>query len=107
MSAFIVRRLAQEQCQILTVGRDAIDLRDQAAVDRWFDKYRPEAVLLAAARVGGIHENATHPGDFIYDNQGERHAEWPHKYAPTPTGRVICRSLSPRENEYECCPIAI
>jgi len=44
---------------------------------------------------------------FIYNNQGECHAEWPHKYAPTPTGRVICRSLSPRENEYECCPIAI
>src|SRR5246127_3786219 len=64
----LVRRLAQEQCQILTVGRDAIDLREQAAVDRWFDKYRPEAVLLAAARVGGIHANATHPGDFIYDN---------------------------------------
>jgi hypothetical protein len=46
-------------------------------------------------------------GHFIYDNQGERHAEWPHKYAPTPTGGVICRSLSLRENEYECCPLAI
>ncbi len=64
----LVRRLAREECQLLTIGRDAVDLRDQGAVDRWFDAQRPEAVLLAAARVGGIHENATHPGDFLYDN---------------------------------------
>jgi len=64
----LVRRLAQEDCRILTVGRDAVDLRDQAAVDRWFDEHRPEAVLLAAARVGGIHANETCPGDFLYDN---------------------------------------
>jgi len=64
----LVRRLAQEECRILTVGRDAVDLRDQRAVDRWFDEHRPEGVLLAAARVGGIYENDTHPGDFLYDN---------------------------------------
>src|SRR5437764_4123767 len=64
----LIRRLRQEHCQTLTVGRDALDLRDQPAVDRWFDEHRPEAVLLAAARVGGIHENDTHPGDFLYDN---------------------------------------
>ena len=64
----LVRRLEQQECRILTVARDAVDLRDQLAVDRWFDEYRPEAVLLAAARVGGIHDNETHPGDFLYDN---------------------------------------
>jgi GDP-L-fucose synthase len=64
----LIRRLAQEKCQIQTAGRDVVDLRDQAAVDRWFDEHRPEAVLLAAARVGGIHENDMHPGDFLYDN---------------------------------------
>jgi GDP-L-fucose synthase len=64
----LIRRLVQEECRTLTVGRDAVDLRDQLAVDRWFDELRPEAVLLAAARVGGIHENDTHPGDFLYDN---------------------------------------
>ena len=64
----LIRRLAQEECQIQTVGRNAVDLRDQGAVDRWFAEHRPEAVLLAAARVGGIHENDTHPGDFLYDN---------------------------------------
>jgi GDP-L-fucose synthase len=64
----LVRRLEQQECRILTVARDALDLRDQLAVDRWFDEHRPEAVLLAAARVGGIHDNETHPGDFLYDN---------------------------------------
>jgi GDP-L-fucose synthase len=64
----LVRRLMQEECQILTVGRDAVDLRDQSAVNRWFDEHRPEGVVLAAARVGGIHANDTHPGDFLYDN---------------------------------------
>jgi GDP-L-fucose synthase len=64
----LIRRLAQEECQILTVGRDAVDLRDKGAVDRWFDEHRPDTVLLAAARVGGIYENDTRPGDFLYDN---------------------------------------
>jgi GDP-L-fucose synthase len=64
----LVRRLAQEDCELLTVARDIVDLRNQAAVDRWFGEHRPDAVLLAAARVGGIHENDTYPGDFLYDN---------------------------------------
>jgi GDP-L-fucose synthase len=64
----LVRRLEREDCRVLTIGRDEVDLRDQPAVDRWFDEHRPEAVLLAAARVGGIHDNDTHPGDFLYDN---------------------------------------
>jgi len=64
----LLRRLAREECPILTVGRDVVDLRDQQAVNRWFDAYRPEVVLLAAARVGGIHPNDTRPGDFLYDN---------------------------------------
>jgi GDP-L-fucose synthase len=64
----LVRRLEQEECRILTAGRDVVDLRDQVTVNHWFDEHRPEAVLLAAARVGGIHENDTHPGDFLYDN---------------------------------------
>lgn len=64
----LVRRLAQEDCDILTVDRALVDLRDQAAVERWFAQKRPDAVFLPAARVGGILENATHPADFIYDN---------------------------------------
>jgi GDP-L-fucose synthase len=63
-----VRRLAQEECELLTVAHDTVDLRNQAAVDCWFDEHRPEAVLLAAARVRGIYENDAYPGDFLYDN---------------------------------------
>jgi GDP-L-fucose synthase len=64
----LVRRLGREECHILTVGREAVDLREQPAVCRWFDEYRPQAVFIAAARVGGIHANDTRPGDFLYDN---------------------------------------
>ena len=64
----LVRRLASEECEILTVGREVVDLRDQRAVSAWFDAHRPQAVFLAAARVGGIYANDTRPGDFLYDN---------------------------------------
>jgi GDP-L-fucose synthase len=64
----LVRRLVLEECQIQTVEREIADLRDQDVVFRWFDAHRPEAVFLAAARVGGIDANDTRPGDFLYDN---------------------------------------
>jgi len=64
----IVRRLASERCNILAAGRDALDLRDQAAVHDWFAEHRPNAVFLAAAKVGGILANDSFPADFLYDN---------------------------------------
>ena len=64
----LVRRLAPEDCEILTVGREALDLRDPAAVNHWFDEARPDAVFLAAARVGGIHDNDARPAEYLYDN---------------------------------------
>ena len=64
----LLRRLASEACQILTVPRDEVDLRDQFAVFRWFEAVRPQLVLLAAARAGGIYANETLSGEFIYDN---------------------------------------
>ncbi|WP_295530986.1 GDP-L-fucose synthase [Novosphingobium sp. Chol11] len=64
----LVRRLAQEQCTLLTASRAQADLRDQAAVFRWFAQERPEVVVLAAAKVGGILANDTYPADFLYDN---------------------------------------
>ena len=64
----IVRRLATEDCGILTVGRDELDLRNQAAVRAWMSKIRPQAVFLAAAKVGGILANDTYPVDFLCDN---------------------------------------
>jgi len=63
----IVRRLEQENCIVLASDR-SVDLREQAAVRRWFDEYRPDAVVVAAAKVGGILANDTFPADFLYDN---------------------------------------
>jgi GDP-L-fucose synthase len=64
----IVRRLAGEGCEVLTAGRAALDLKDQAAVRAWFAAERPDAVFLAAAKVGGILANDSFPADFLYDN---------------------------------------
>ena len=64
----LVRRLAQENVELLTVRRGEVDLRDQAAVFGWFAKARPQAVFLAAAKVGGIVANNTLRGEFLYDD---------------------------------------
>jgi GDP-L-fucose synthase len=64
----IVRRLAREDCEVLTAGRETLDLLDQRAVRDWFAIERPDAVVLAAAKVGGILANDTYPADFLYDN---------------------------------------
>jgi GDP-L-fucose synthase len=64
----LVRRLAGEDVKLLTVDRSEVDLRDQAAVFDWFAKKRPQAVFLAAAKVGGIVANDTLRGEFLYDN---------------------------------------
>ena len=62
------RRLASEDVKLLTAGRSEVDLRDQAAVNKWFAARRPQVVFLAAAKVGGIVANNTLRGEFIYDN---------------------------------------
>lgn len=64
----LVRRLAEENVELLTVSRSEVDLRDQAAVDRWFAARRPQAVFLAAAKVGGIVANNTLRAEFLYEN---------------------------------------
>src|SRR6202045_2839392 len=64
----LVRRLGRENVELLTVGRGEVDLRDQAAVFAWFAKARPQAVFLAAAKVGGIVANDTLRAEFLYDN---------------------------------------
>ena len=68
VGAALVRRLAQENVELLTVGRSELDLRDQAAVFQWFAERRPQAVFLAAAKVGGIVANNTLRAEFLYDN---------------------------------------
>jgi GDP-L-fucose synthase len=64
----IVRRLDSEGCEVLVASRQDADLRDQTATMAWIEKARPDAVFLAAAKVGGILANDTYPADFLYDN---------------------------------------
>ncbi|MDX6584815.1 MAG: GDP-L-fucose synthase [Solirubrobacterales bacterium] len=64
----LLRRLAGEDVKLLTAKRRELDLRDQAAVNRWFAETRPQAIFLAAAKVGGIVANNTLRGEFLYDN---------------------------------------
>ncbi|MDX1486493.1 MAG: GDP-L-fucose synthase [Alphaproteobacteria bacterium] len=64
----VVRRLGAEACEIVTVDRGALDLTEQAAVSDWLGRSKPDAVVLAAALVGGIHANNTRPAEFIRDN---------------------------------------
>jgi len=64
----IVRRLASENCEILTAGRQDLDLTRQSDVEAWFAANKPEVVFLAAARVGGIHANSSYPVEFLADN---------------------------------------
>jgi len=64
----IVRRLQSEGCEALVAGRDELNLLDQAGVRGWMAEHRPDAVILAAAKVGGILANDTYPADFLYEN---------------------------------------
>lgn len=64
----IVRRLAHADCEILTVNSRELDLREQGAVREWLGAQKPDVVVLAAAKVGGILANDTYPADFLYDN---------------------------------------
>ena len=81
----IVRRLAREGCTVLTAGRDTLDLLDQRAVFDWYARERPDAVFVAAAKVGGIVANDTLPASFLYENlvmetnliEGARRADVP------------------------------
>lgn len=64
----IVRQLQHRNVEILTVDREALDLRDQVGVRNWLKANRPDTVILAAAKVGGILANDSYPADFIHDN---------------------------------------
>lgn len=64
----ILRRLQASGAEVITRSHDALDLTDQAAVRAFMQAERPDAVILAAARVGGILANNTYPASFIYEN---------------------------------------
>lgn len=64
----IVRRLERENCEVLVADRQAVDLKDQAQTRSWILDQKPDAIFLAAAKVGGILANDSFPADFLYDN---------------------------------------
>lgn len=64
----LVRRLARENCTILTAGREELDLRRQGDVETFLRNHRPDAMIIPAAKVGGIVANNTWPATFIVEN---------------------------------------
>jgi len=64
----LVRRLASEDCVLLTADRVLLDLQSSAAVEQWVAEHKPQAVFLAAAKVGGIFANNLRRADFLYQN---------------------------------------
>ena len=64
----IVRSLEADGAEILTAARSELDLKDQSAVRSFLARERPHTVIVAAAKVGGIHANNTLPAEFIYEN---------------------------------------
>lgn len=64
----IVRRLSAERCEVITAGRDVVDLKRQSEVEAFVADAKPDAVIMAAAKVGGILANDTYPAEFLYDN---------------------------------------
>src|SRR4029079_1851356 len=64
----LVRRLAKVNCTVLAISRAELDLTRQTDVEAWMKQSRPQAVFLAAAKVGGIIANDRWPAQFLYDN---------------------------------------
>lgn len=64
----IARKLTKEGLEVLTVARREVDLSRQQDVEKWVEQSRPDVVVVAAAKVGGIHANNSQPVDFLYDN---------------------------------------
>lgn len=67
-SALVRAANAAGSHEVVTRSRDQLDLCDQSAVFDFLATERPDVVIIAAAKVGGIHANATYPADFIYEN---------------------------------------
>ena len=68
VGAAIVRRLERERCEIITATRRELDLRHSEAVERFMAHAKPDAVFVAAGKVGGIGANSAFPADFLADN---------------------------------------
>jgi GDP-L-fucose synthase len=64
----LMRRLAGEDCELITADRRTVDLRRQKETEDWLADQRPDLIFMAAAKVGGILANRDWPGEFLYDN---------------------------------------
>jgi len=63
-----VRRLLSEDCEVITVKKNTLDLRDSSSVLKWIKNNKPEVIIITAGKVGGIHANSHYPAEFLYDN---------------------------------------
>ncbi len=124
----LVRRFGREPgVDLVLRPRDQLDLTSQAAVDAFYAEERPDAAIIAAAKVGGIHANNTYPGEFIYDNLvvalNTIHGAWRHgvkrllflgssciypKHAPQPMPEdcLLTGPLEPTNEAYAIAKIA-
>lgn len=64
----LVRRLAEEKCDVVTAGRELVDLTSKPAVEAFVSDTKPDIIIMAAAKVGGILANDTYPVDFLHEN---------------------------------------
>ena len=124
----VVRRLRQQGFEnLLLASRSELDLTCQAAVSQFFAKHRPDVVVFAAARVGGIHANSTYPAEFLFQNlmmaSNAVHAAWQHgtsrflflgstciypRMAPQPIAEssLLTSELEPTNEAYAIAKIA-
>ena len=64
----VCRELEKENCQVIKTPRSETDLMDKQSLDRWMSSNNPDAVIICAAKVGGILANQSYPVDFLYNN---------------------------------------
>lgn len=124
----VIRQLMAAGFQnLLFKDRDELDLINQASVDHFFAKFRPETVVFAAAKVGGIHANSTLPAEFLYQNlamaSNAIHAAWQYgtkrflylgstciypRMAPQPIAEnsLLTSALEPTNEAYAIAKIA-
>ncbi len=127
VGAALVRRLAVEGAEILAISRGGMDLRRQKDVEGWIAANRPDAIVLAAATVGGIGANAARPAEFLFDNlaiaQNVIDGAWragvervlylgssciypKHAPQPIPESALLTGSLEPTNEAYAIAKIA-
>ncbi len=128
VGAAVVRKLAAAGfTNLLLRSRSELDLTSQASVNEFFSEHRPQVVVFAAAKVGGIHANNTYPAEFLYQNlvmaSNAIHAAWQHgttrflflgstciypRLAPQPIAEcsLLTSSLEPTNEAYAIAKIA-